>query len=245
MVNCSSVVPLTHTLKASSLDGNGPLCSEVAGEWGGYSPTPVKLSVEEWDSDLVLESSLKQTSLGSDHAAIPSSGSGQLAHSSLTNPAENAAGWDSIIPDPNDPALNPGKRDALCSTKDLRMSSESTVTNETIEASDCEVLDAQKSSGRHSSTSSENDVSVNQYEAGSGMLLPAPAVTTWDMTAIDTTWRAGRESTTINWEAIQGNLSFNLGGTGQGARNFSWGAGQGTFQYNGSINLSTYWGSQQ
>ncbi|GMJ08782.1 hypothetical protein HRI_004547400 [Hibiscus trionum] len=284
---------------ASSLVGNGPLLSEVAGEWGGYSSTPAKPSVEKWDSDLVPKSSLKQTSLGSDHAATPSSGSGQLAHSSLTDPAENASGWDPIIPDPDEysfgdesvsdllaeveameslncltspisilhcdgelaqgaepdcfsPACDPGKSDVLSSTNDLRMSSQSTMTNETIRASESEVIYAQKRSGRNSSTSAEmdedkwpSDVSVNQYEAGSDMQLPAPAVTTWGTSTIDTTWRAGRETAATNWEAIQGNLCFNLGGSGQGARNFSWGTGQGTFQDNGNINLGTYWGSQQ
>ncbi|KAK8993044.1 hypothetical protein V6N11_049100 [Hibiscus sabdariffa] len=127
--------------------------------------------------------------LGSDHAATPSSGSGHLAHSSLTDPAENASGWDPIILDPDEysfddesvpnllaeveamkslnglishssilrcdgelaqgvkpdcfnPSYDPGKSDALCSTNDLRMSSQSTMTNETIGASESEVLDA-------------------------------------------------------------------------------------------------------
>ncbi|KAE8662873.1 Monothiol glutaredoxin-S6 [Hibiscus syriacus] len=242
--------------------------------------------------DLVLESSLKRTSLGSDHAAIPSSGSGQLTHSSLTDPAENAGGWDPIIPDPSEysfgnesvsdllaeveameslngltspisilrcdgelargaepdcfsPAPEPGKSDALSSTNDLRISSKSTVTNETIGTSESEVLDGCSEEFWQAffhdlawpglfpplSTSSENDVSVNQYEDGSGMQLPALAVTTWDMTAINTTWRAGREATIPNWEAIKGNLSFNLGGSGQGARNFSWGIGTRTTMF--------------
>ncbi|KAK8478069.1 hypothetical protein V6N13_064840 [Hibiscus sabdariffa] len=284
---------------ASSLVVNGPLLSEVASQWGVYSSTPAKPSVEEWDSDLVPESSLKQTNLGNDHAATPSSGSGQVTHSCLTDPAENASGWDPIIPDPNDysfgdesvsdllaeveameslngltsptsilrcngvlaqgaepdcfsPAPDPGKSDALSSTSDLRLSSQSTTTNETIGALESEVLDGQKNSGRHSSPSAEmdedkwpSDVSVNQYEAGSDMQLPTPAVTTWGMASIDTTWRTARETTATNWEAIQVNPNFNLGGLGQGARNFSWGSGQGTFQENGSINLGTYWGSQQ
>ncbi|KAK8663967.1 hypothetical protein V6N13_083772 [Hibiscus sabdariffa] len=208
---------------ASSLVVNRPLLSEVASQCGGYSSTLAKPSAEEWDSDLVPESSLKRTNLGNDHAATPSSGSGQLAHSCLTDPAENASGWDPIIPDPNDysfgdesvsdllaeveameslngltsptsifrcngvlaqgaesdcfsPAPDPGKSDALSSTNDLQLSSQSTMTNETIGVSESEVLDGQKSSGRHSSPSVEmnedkwpSDVPVNQYEAGSDM----------------------------------------------------------------------------
>ncbi|KAL4388781.1 hypothetical protein GQ457_09G009820 [Hibiscus cannabinus] len=87
---------------ASSLVVNGPLLSEVASQFGGYSSTPAKPCAEECDSDLVPESSLKRTNLGNDHVATPSLGSGQLAHSCLTDPAENASGWDPIIPDPND-----------------------------------------------------------------------------------------------------------------------------------------------
>ncbi|XP_039033545.1 zinc finger CCCH domain-containing protein 44-like isoform X1 [Hibiscus syriacus] len=284
---------------ASSLVVNGPLLSEVASEWGGYSSTPAKPSPEEWDSDLVLQSSLKRTSLGNDHAATPSSGSGQFAHSCLSDPAENASAWDPIIPNPNEysfgdesvsdllaeveameslnaltsstsilrwdgelaqgaepycfsPAPDPGKSDALSSTNDLRMSSESTLTIETIGVSKSEVLDGQKSYGRHSSTSAEmdedkwpNNVSVNQYEAGSGMQFHAPGVT-WGMASIDTTWKTGRETTATNSEAIQRNHIFNLGGLDHGARNFSWGrTSPGTFPGNGSINLGTYWGNQQ
>ncbi|XP_038999855.1 zinc finger CCCH domain-containing protein 44-like [Hibiscus syriacus] len=283
----------------SSLVVNGPLLSEVASDWSGYSSTTAKPSVEEWDSDLVPDSSLKRTSLGNDHAATPSSVSGQFAHSCLSGPAENASGWDPIIPDPSEysfgdesvsdllaeveameslngltsstsvlrcdgelaqgaepdcfsPAPDPGKSDALSSTNDLRMSSESTLTNETIGVSKSEVLDGRKSSSRHSSTSTEmdedkwpRDVSVNQYEAGSEIQLPAAAVT-WGMASIDTTWRAGRETTATNWEAIQVNPIFNMEGLDQGARNFSWGrTGQGTFPGNGSVNIGTYWGNQQ
>ncbi|KAL4387517.1 hypothetical protein GQ457_09G009830 [Hibiscus cannabinus] len=83
------------------------------------------------------------------------------------------------------------------------------MTNETIGVSESEVPDGQKSSGRHSSPSAEmnedkwpSDVSVNQYEVGSDMQLPTPAVTTWGMASVDTTWRTDRETTTTNWEAI-------------------------------------------
>ncbi|XVF62150.1 hypothetical protein PTKIN_Ptkin08bG0193900 [Pterospermum kingtungense] len=82
---------------ASSLAGSQ--LAEVAGEWGGYSSNPAKLSSEEWNSDLVPESSFRPTDLGSDHVATPTSGSGQLTHSSPTDPANNGSGWDSIGPD--------------------------------------------------------------------------------------------------------------------------------------------------
>ncbi|XVF17984.1 hypothetical protein REPUB_Repub10bG0172500 [Reevesia pubescens] len=295
----------------SGLVGNAPQLPEVAGEWGRYSSTPVKPSAEEWNSDLVPESSLRPTVLGSDHTATPTSGSGQLTHSSPTDPANNASGWDPIVPEPNEyplgdesvsdllaeveameslnglasptsilhsdgelaqgsepdcfspvgglsPAPDPGKSDALSSTNDLQMPSRSTLTIELFGVSPSEVLDAQKSSGGHSSTSAEmdedtrpSDVSVNQYEAGSDMQPPAPPVTTWGMATVDTAWRAGPETTATNWGAVQGNPNFNWGDLGQGTTNVSWGTGQVTFQENGSINSGSsagnpaYWGNQQ
>ncbi|OMO84586.1 Zinc finger, PHD-type [Corchorus olitorius] len=257
---------------ASSLVVNGPQLAEVAAEWGGYSNTPVKPSVEEWDSDLVPESSLKPTELASDHAPTPTSGSGQLTHSSPTGPVNNASAWDPIVPEPNEyslgdesvsdllaeveameslnglasptsilrcdtelaqgsehdcfspveglsPAPDPGKGDALSSTNDLQMPSQSTVTTEPFPVSQSEVLDAQKSSGGHSSTSAEmdedkrpSDVSVNQYEAGPDIQPPPPPVTTWGMTTVDTAWRAEPETTAPNWGAVQGNANYNWGG---------------------------------
>ncbi|KAK6288148.1 hypothetical protein POUND7_014327 [Theobroma cacao] len=295
---------------ASSLVGNGPQLPGVAGEWGGYSSTPAKPSAEEWDSELVPESSLKRTDLASDHAATPTSGSGQLTHSSPTDPANNPSGWDSIVPEQHEyslgdesvsdllaeveameslnglasptsilrcdgelaqgsepdcfspvgglsPAPDPGKSDALSSTNDLQKPSQSTVTNEPFGVSQSEVLDAQKSSGGHSSTSADmdedprpSDVSVNQYEAGSDMPPAAPPVTTWAMATVDNAWRSGPETTGTNWGAAQGNAHFNWGGLGQGTPNVNWGTVQGTFQGNGSINSGTsagnppIWGSQ-
>ncbi|XVF59731.1 hypothetical protein PTKIN_Ptkin07bG0299300 [Pterospermum kingtungense] len=302
---------------ASSLVGNGPQLPELAGEWGGYSSTPAKPSAEEWESDLVLESSLKRTDLGSDHAATPTSGSGQLTHCSARDPANNASDWDPIVPEPNEyslgdesvsdllaeveameslhglasptsilrcdgdlaqgsepdcfspvgglsPAPDPGKSDAFSSTNDLQMPSQSTVTNETFGVSHSEVLDPQRSSGGHSSTSASmdedkrpGDVSVNQYESGSDMQPPATSVTTWGMATVDTAWRAGPETTSTNWGAAQGNQSFNWGGLHQAATtNVSWGTGQATFHEHNSIHSGTsggnnnnyynphYWGSQ-
>ncbi|XP_022775388.1 zinc finger CCCH domain-containing protein 44-like isoform X3 [Durio zibethinus] len=290
---------------ASSLVGNGSQLPEVAGEWGRYSSTPAKPFVKEWNSDFVPESSLKPTDLGSDHAATPTSGSGQLTHSSPTDPANNASAWDAIVREPNEyslgdesvsdllaeveameslnglatptsilhcdgelaqgseadcfspvgglsPAPDPGKGDALSSTNDLHMPSQSTVsvTNYPFRVSQSEVHDFHKSSSGHSSTSVEmdedtrpSDVSVNQYESVSDMQPPAPPVTTWGMATADTAWRAGPETTGTNWGAFQGNANFNWGGLGQGTTNISWETGQGTFQENGSISSGTYAGN--
>ncbi|KAK1586404.1 hypothetical protein Q3G72_002221 [Acer saccharum] len=78
---------------ASSPAGAGP---QLPGEWGRYSPTPANPSVEEWDSDLLPSSSLRPTEMASDHAATPTSGNCQLAHTSPSHPASNAA-WRAII----------------------------------------------------------------------------------------------------------------------------------------------------
>ncbi|KAL1073114.1 hypothetical protein V6Z11_D11G199100 [Gossypium hirsutum] len=156
------------------------------------------------------------------------------------------------------PAPDPGKSDAFSSTNDLQMPSQSTVTTEPFKISQSEVLDAQKSSGRHSSTSAEinentrpRDVSVNQYKVGSNMQPPASPVTTWGMDTIDTAWRSGPETTSTNCGPVHGNKNFSWRGLGEGNTNVSRGTGQGTFQENSSINAGTsgenlaYWGSQQ
>ncbi|GMI97990.1 hypothetical protein HRI_003468300 [Hibiscus trionum] len=82
-----------------SLVGTGAQLPEVAGEWGGYSSTPAKPSAEEWRPDLVPESSLKPTDLGNNHSATPTSGNSQLTHSSSTDHANNASGWEYSLAD--------------------------------------------------------------------------------------------------------------------------------------------------
>ncbi|XP_039062955.1 zinc finger CCCH domain-containing protein 44-like isoform X2 [Hibiscus syriacus] len=89
---------------ASSIVGNGPQLHEVAGEWRGYSSNSAE-PAGEWNPDLVPKSTMKPTDLGSDHAATPTSGSGQLTHSSATDPANNESGWDPIVPEPNEYSL--------------------------------------------------------------------------------------------------------------------------------------------
>ncbi|PPD74253.1 hypothetical protein GOBAR_DD28821 [Gossypium barbadense] len=264
----------------SSLVGNSQI-AEIVGEWGGHSSTPAKPSAKEWDSNIVPGSSFKPSIMGSDHAAAPTSGSDQLTHSSPPDPANNAFAWDPIVPEPNED--DESVSDLLAEVEameslngltsptsimhcdgELAQGSEpdcfspSTVTTEPFKISQSEVLDAQKSSGRHSSTSAEinentrpRDVSVNQYKVGSNMQPPASPVTTWGMDAIDTAWRSGPETTSTNCGAVHGNKNFSWRGLGEGNTNVSRGTGQGTFQENSSINAGTsgenlaYWGSQQ
>ncbi|KAJ6353270.1 hypothetical protein OIU76_002312 [Salix suchowensis] len=83
---------------ASSLVVGGAQLVGVAGEWGGYSPAPVK-PVEEWDSNHVSTSSLKPTDGSSDHAATQNPDSGQLTHTPPTHPVIDAPNWQPIIPE--------------------------------------------------------------------------------------------------------------------------------------------------
>ncbi|XP_034932925.1 zinc finger CCCH domain-containing protein 44 [Populus alba] len=86
---------------ASSLVVGGATLARVAGEWGGYSPAPLK-AVEEWDSNHVSASSLKPTDGGSDHASTQTPDSGPLTHSPSTHPVIDASGWQPIIPEPTE-----------------------------------------------------------------------------------------------------------------------------------------------
>uniref|UniRef100_A0A6M2F249 Zinc finger CCCH domain-containing protein 44 n=1 Tax=Populus davidiana TaxID=266767 RepID=A0A6M2F249_9ROSI len=86
---------------ASSLVVGGATLARVAGEWGGYSPAPLK-AVEEWDSNHVSASSLKPTDGGSDHASTQTPDSGPLTHSPSTHPVIDSSGWQPIIPEPTE-----------------------------------------------------------------------------------------------------------------------------------------------
>ncbi|KAL5821248.1 hypothetical protein ACOSQ3_023130 [Xanthoceras sorbifolium] len=289
---------------ASSPAGTGPQLPDVAGEWGGYSPTPANPSVEEWDSDLLPRSSLRPTEVASDHAATPTSGTCQLAHPSPSHHASSAAWQAIIVTEPDEfnplaadesvsdllaeveameslnrlasptsalrcgaelrqgsengcfspvggfsPTPDPGKSDALSSSSDLQMHSQSTVTDEQLAVSQADVLDPQKSSGGHSSTSAEaeedrkpSDDSVNQREAGSNHQQPLPAVTSLSMAAPDITWRVGSETTNISRGVVQGSGNLGLGGLARG--NVDWGIGQWTGPEHTSMNSSTSMGNQ-
>lgn len=82
---------------ASSPVANGSQLRGVGGEWGGYSSAPANPSVEEWESELLPPSSLRQTEVAGDHAATPTSGNCQLANTSPSHPASHAPSWPAII----------------------------------------------------------------------------------------------------------------------------------------------------
>ncbi|GMI67294.1 hypothetical protein HRI_000398700 [Hibiscus trionum] len=82
-----------------SLVGTGSQLPEVTGEWSGYSSAPVKPAAEEWRPDFVPELSLKPTNLGNNHSATPNPGNSQLPHSTSTDHANNASGWEYSLAD--------------------------------------------------------------------------------------------------------------------------------------------------
>ncbi|KAL6959979.1 hypothetical protein U1Q18_040126 [Sarracenia purpurea var. burkii] len=87
---------------ASSLVvGGGTQCLEIADEWGGYSPTRAKPSVEEWDSGLGSVSSLIPPEAGNnDHAATPTSKCDQLTPSPSHPELNNASSWQVTFSEP-------------------------------------------------------------------------------------------------------------------------------------------------
>ncbi|KAL6224527.1 hypothetical protein ACLB2K_003382 [Fragaria x ananassa] len=91
-----------HSWSDSNLVGGGEQLQKVAGDWGGYSPTPAKPSVEEWDSSLVSASSLKPSEIPSDFVAAPVSVNGQLTEPIPSHPTSNASSWQEILTETNE-----------------------------------------------------------------------------------------------------------------------------------------------
>lgn len=91
-----------HSWSGSSLVGGGEQLHKVAGDWGGYSPTPAKPSMEEWDSSLVAASALKPSDMASDYVATPVSVSGQLTEPIPSDPTSNASDWQAILTETNE-----------------------------------------------------------------------------------------------------------------------------------------------
>ncbi|KAG2694263.1 hypothetical protein I3843_08G129400 [Carya illinoinensis] len=124
------------------------------------------------------------------------------------------------------PGLDPGKSDALSSTGDLQAPSQSTVTDEPDGVRHADVLDPPKRSNRHSSTIVEvegdakrTDISVNQWGSRSEIQPPPPSTESWHISATDTTWRVGSESTANSWRLAQGSPNLGWGGSNQSNTN--------------------------
>ncbi|CAK8539975.1 unnamed protein product [Lathyrus sativus] len=133
------------------------------------------------------------------------------------------------------PILDAGKGDALSSTCDLQLLSQSTVAEEPLQQADVHHHHHQRISGELSSRNSKVDVgsnnicvSSNQWESGSENSSIFPSTETLGMT-VDTTWRLGLESSThLGW-----------GGMEQRNANTSWGVGQTAVHENRSSSSCT------
>lgn len=132
------------------------------------------------------------------------------------------------------PMLDAGKGDALSSTGNLHLPSQSTAAEESLRQAHIHHQHHQRISGEHSPRSSEVvvgmkniGVSGNQWESGAGSSPIVPPTVTLGM-AIDTTWRLGLENTHLGW-----------GGMDQRETNTSWGVGQMEVHENRSTNSYT------
>ncbi|CAJ2646518.1 unnamed protein product [Trifolium pratense] len=130
------------------------------------------------------------------------------------------------------PMLDAGKGDALSSTGDLQLLSQSTAAEEPLQQAD--VQHHQRISLELSSRNSKVDVgskdicvSSNQWESGSENSHIFPSTATLSMT-VDTTWRLGLESTHLEW-----------GGMDQRNANANWGVGQTAVNENRSSHSRT------
>ncbi|RDY03406.1 Zinc finger CCCH domain-containing protein 44, partial [Mucuna pruriens] len=132
------------------------------------------------------------------------------------------------------PMLDAGKGDALSSTGDLNLPSQSTAAEESLQQAEVHHHHHQRISAEHSSRNSKVEVgtknvsvSGNQWDSGSenSTIVPSPATLGL---AIDTTWRLGLENTHMGWSGID-----------QGNANAGWGVGQTAVQENRSSNSYT------
>ncbi|KAL0333004.1 UNVERIFIED_CONTAM: Zinc finger CCCH domain-containing protein 44 [Sesamum calycinum] len=145
------------------------------------------------------------------------------------------------------------KSDALSSTEQIQLTSQSSVPCKPIEPSPIDAFDSFKRSSVHSSASSEGETNAPVYsgDAGSEFHPAAPnrsqemvGTTMAPATGSDITdpgW--GNVHGNINLVTVQGNVNLVLGGPAQGMANLSWGSNPGTAWVNPNINCSLINGS--
>ncbi|CAA3013209.1 zinc finger CCCH domain-containing 44-like [Olea europaea subsp. europaea] len=85
---------------ASSLVVTGAQLPEIADEWCGYSPTPSKQFVEEWDSALVPSSSLKPPEVTHAHFTTATLDGNQLTQSPPSLPVPTLPDWQISMNEP-------------------------------------------------------------------------------------------------------------------------------------------------
>ncbi|KAL0448458.1 UNVERIFIED_CONTAM: Zinc finger CCCH domain-containing protein 19 [Sesamum latifolium] len=291
---------------ASSLVVDGVQIPEVADEWCGYSPTPVKPSVQEWDSGLVSASSSRPTEVSTGNVATSTSDSHNLTHASPTHPASNMPNWLAILNEPIEfdalgeesvsdllaevdamesrgalPSPTSAmkfarelmedckddcfstiedfsathdlrKSDALSSTGEMQLTSQSSVPCKPIEPLPIHAFDSFRRSSVHSSASSEGETNAPVYSGDAGSEFhPAAPNTSQEMVGttmaptiasdMDPGW--GNVHGNINLVTVQGNVNLVLGGPAQGMANLSWGSNPGTAWVNPNISCSPINGS--
>ncbi|KAK6150561.1 hypothetical protein DH2020_015493 [Rehmannia glutinosa] len=225
---------------------SGVQLPEVADEWCGYSPTPAKPSVQEWDSALASASLSKPPEITSENIAASTSDNQQLMPnwlSIINEPIEfDALGEESVsdlLAEVDAMELQGTLPSPTSAMKFARELIEDLPGNP-IGASPINAFDSLTRSSVHSSAS--NEVETN---AGSEFHPPAPNMTQ-DMVggaAVgsgmgsdtgDPGW--GTVQGNINLVTVQGNVNLVLGGPG-------WGTNPGTGWVNPNLNPSPRNGS--
>ncbi|KAG6645635.1 zinc finger CCCH domain-containing protein 44-like isoform X1 [Carya illinoinensis] len=199
-------------------------------------PTEFCSLVDESVSDLLAEAEATESLDG-----LPSPTSIMKCRDVLTQDSKH----DCISPlDEFSPGLDPGRSDALSSTGDLQAPSQSTVTDERDDICRADVIDPEKRSSMHSSSSFEvegdakpADISVNQWEARSEIQPTPPSAASRDISTTQMSWRVGLESRTTSWRGVQGSANVGRGALDQRNTNMGWGSVQMATQDGISMNF--------
>ncbi|KAL0448444.1 UNVERIFIED_CONTAM: Zinc finger CCCH domain-containing protein 44 [Sesamum latifolium] len=130
------------------------------------------------------------------------------------------------------------KSDALSSTDQIQLTSQSSVPCKPVEPSPLDAFDSFKRSSVHSSASSEGETNAPVYSGDAGSEFhPAAPNKSQEMVGttmapatgsdiMDPGW--GNVHGNINLVTVQGNVNLVLGGPAQGMANLSWGSNPGT-----------------
>ncbi|KAL1569544.1 zinc finger CCCH domain-containing protein 44-like [Salvia divinorum] len=276
---------------------------EVADEWSGYSPTPTRPSLQEWDPGLVSASPSKPPEVKIEIMDT-------IPPDSLTPPTSNMPNWLTIMNEPIEfvalgedsvsdllaevdamesqgalpsptsaikfarelledcrddcfssieefsSAAEPRRSDAMSSTSDMHLSSQSLEPSKPNRMSPVDAFDFfRRSSNSSASSEGETNAPVHSSDAGSEIHPPptyanqeigASVATGTGSEGSDPGWGALQGNMgNINLVTVQGNVNLVLGGPGQGMANLGWGmnAGPGPAWANPSTNRSPRNGS--
>ncbi|KAL0448449.1 UNVERIFIED_CONTAM: Zinc finger CCCH domain-containing protein 19 [Sesamum latifolium] len=248
---------------ASSLLVGGVQIPEVADEWCGYSLTPAKPSVKEWDSGPVSASSSKPPEVSTENVTTSISDSHNLTHASPSHPASNMPNWLAIFDEPIEfdalgeesvsdllaevdamesrgalpsptsamkfarelmedckddcfstveefSATHDLRRsDALSSTGEIQLTSQSSVPCKPVEPSPIDAFDFFRRSSVHSSASSEGETNAPAYSGDAGSEFhPAAPNTSQEMVGTTMAPAIGSDITDPGWGNVHGNINL-------------------------------------